>query len=317
MSAPLDPSTFPSKDQISKATADLSDFPLPLQDAKLSHPLMLPEIPEFITKFQQWTGLPYYQLVPLATVSLKLMVSLPISIWNRKLLIKQNALRSLTKAMSPVYKMKLTAHNNISNHQLTPDQIRLLSLKQQRKQQKIVFEKSGAQLWKNLLQPMTQLPIWVAFTYGIRELPAYLAQNPLQPPESTTTSAADASADMASASSNLLDDSLDTIFPLLDVYGLNLTPVLTSTILGCVSLLNVEHYSKVLSKRQWYDLGKEHNGIILRNGLIQVSRMFCLGLVFTSFQQTDLLVAYWIVSQLGQWVVNKIVDLWKFESKRV
>ena len=311
MSAPLDPSTFPSKEQISKATADLSDFPLPLQDKKLSHPLLVPEIPAFISRFQQWTGMPYYQLIPLTTISLKLLVSLPISIWNRKLLIKQNGLRSLTKAMSPVYKMKLTAHNNISNHKLTPDQIRLLSLKQQRKQQKLVFQKSGAQLSKNLLQPMTQLPIWVALTYGIRELPAYLAQNPLDPQSSTNA------ATSTTSNSNILDDSLGDIFPLLDVFGMNLTPVLTSTVLGCVSLLNVEHYSKVLFKRQWYDLGKEHNGILLRNGLIQVSRMFCLGLVFTSFQQTDLLVSYWIVSQLGQWVVNKIVDLWKFESKRV
>ncbi|OBA28271.1 hypothetical protein HANVADRAFT_47402 [Hanseniaspora valbyensis NRRL Y-1626] len=311
MSAPLDPSTFPSKEQISKATADLSDFPLPLQDKKLSHPLLVPEIPALISRFQQWTGMPYYQLIPLTTISLKLLVSLPISIWNRKLLIKQNGLRSLTKAMSPVYKMKLTAHNNISNHKLTPDQIRLLSLKQQRKQQKLVFQKSGAQLSKNLLQPMTQLPIWVALTYGIRELPAYLAQNPLDSQSSTNAATANTS------NSNILDDSLGDIFPLLDVFGMNLTPVLTSTVLGCVSLLNVEHYSKVLSKRQWYDLGKEHNGILLRNGLIQVSRMFCLGLVFTSFQQTDLLVSYWIVSQLGQWVVNKIVDLWKFESKRV
>ncbi|XBW38611.1 hypothetical protein QEN19_004200 [Hanseniaspora menglaensis] len=313
MSAPLDPSTFPTKEQISGATADLADFPLPLHDSKLTHPLLVPQIPEFITKFQQWSGLPYYQLVPLTTISIKLLVSLPISIWNRKLLIKQNGLRSLTKAMSPVYKMKLTAHNNISNHKLTPDQVRLLSMKQQRKQQKIVFKDSKAQLWKNLLQPLTQLPIWVGFTYGIRELPAYLAQNPQQSSSESTSTLSEPEVQ----TNNLVDESLGDIFPLLDVYGLNLTPVLISTVLGCISLLNVEHYSKVLSKRQWYDLGKEHNGIILRNGLIQVSRMFCLGLVFTSFQQTDLLVCFWIVSQFGQWIVNKIVDLWKFEPKRV
>ena len=164
------------KEQALKATADLAEMPLPLNDDKLTHRIIFPAVPKFINEIQEKSGLPYYAIIPITTLSIKLFVTLPISIWNRKLLVKQNELRAFTKSISPVMKMKLSAHNSASGHNLKPEQIRMLSMKEQRKMQKKVFKENGIQVWKNILQPVSQLPIWMAFTYGIRELPAYVAQ---------------------------------------------------------------------------------------------------------------------------------------------
>jgi len=110
---------------------------------------------------------------------------------------------------------------------------------------------------------------------------------------------------------------LDDLFPIFDVQGLNITPILSSSLLGSLTLLNIQHYDKINQSRQWYDIGKEHNGKLLRNGIMTVSRFISLGLVFTSFQQPDLVVLYWIVSQLGQYGVNKLVNRYPFEKKLV
>lgn len=288
------------KELAGKATADLSELPLPLNDDKLTHHIHFPSVPRFIQDLQETTGLPYYALIPITTISIKLFVTLPISIWNRKLLIKQNELRAFTKAISPVMKMKLSAHNNASGHNLKPEQVRMLSMKEQRKIQKHVFRENGIQVWKNILQPVSQLPIWMMFTYGIRELPAYVSQN--------TT---EQKSEIVKFGYSPLDD----LFPVLDMQGLNITPILSSSLLGSLTLLNIQHYDKINQSRQWYDLGKEHNGQLLRNGIMTVSRFICLGLVFTSFQQPDLVVLYWIVSQLGQYGVNKLVNRYPFEKK--
>lgn len=132
-----------------------------------------------------------------------------------------------------------------------------------------------------------------------QELPAYVSQNTEQKTE------------IVKFGYSPLDD----LFPVLDMQGLNITPILSSSLLGSLTLLNIQHYDKINQSRQWYDLGKEHNGKLLRNGIMTVSRFICLGLVFTSFQQPDLVVLYWIVSQLGQYGVNKLVNRYPFEKK--
>lgn len=309
-------------EQARKATADLSEMPLPLSDDKLTHRIIFPSVPKFICELQEKSGLPYYAMIPIATLSIKLFITLPISIWNRKLLVKQNELRPFTKAISPVMKMKLSAHNNAGKHNLTPEQIRMLSMKEQRTIQKSVFKKNKIQVWKNILQPVSQLPVWMAFTYGIRELPAYVAQY-TKPKENTCTnegvdpSIATTNTDSAGEIVKFGYSPLDDLFPILDLEGLNVTPILTSSLLGSLTLLNIQHYDKINQSRQWYDIGKEHNGTLLRNGMMTVSRFISLGLVFTSFQQPDLVVLYWIVSQLGQYGVNKLVNLYPFEKKLV
>lgn len=311
------------KEQALKATADLAEMPLPLNDDKLTHRIIFPAVPKFINEIQEKSGLPYYAIIPITTLSIKLFVTLPISIWNRKLLVKQNELRAFTKSISPVMKMKLSAHNSASGHNLKPEQIRMLSMKEQRKMQKKVFKENGIQVWKNILQPVSQLPIWMAFTYGIRELPAYVAQF-TKPKENVPADKIDPSI----ASTTNMDPSdgevvkfgyspLDDLFPIFDVQGLNITPILSSSLLGSLTLLNIQHYDKINQSRQWYDIGKEHNGKLLRNGIMTVSRFISLGLVFTSFQQPDLVVLYWIVSQLGQYGVNKLVNRYPFEKKLV
>ncbi|SGZ41417.1 uncharacterized protein HGUI_03618 [Hanseniaspora guilliermondii] len=291
------------KELAGKATTDLSELPLPLNDDKLTHQILFPSIPKFIHDLQETTGLPYYALIPMTTLSIKLFITLPISLWNRKLLVKQNELRAFTKAISPVMKMKLSAHNNASKHNLKPEQVRMLSMKEQRKIQREVFRENGIQLWKNIIQPISQLPIWMMFTYGIRELPAYVSQQ-------TATNNTD---EIIKFGYSPLDD----LFPVMDMQGLNITPILSSSLLGSLTLLNIQHYDKINQSRQWYDLGKEHNGKLLRNGIMTVSRFISLGLVFTSFQQPDLVVLYWIVSQLGQYGVNKVVNKYPFERKLI
>ncbi len=69
---------------------------LPLNDDKLTHRIIFPAVPKFINEIQEKSGLPYYAIIPITTLSIKLFVTLPISIWNRKLLVKQNELRAFT-----------------------------------------------------------------------------------------------------------------------------------------------------------------------------------------------------------------------------
>ena len=111
------------------------------------------------------SGLPWVVLIPLGTIALRTVTTLPLSIWQRKRIVKQQELRKLVQAIPPVTKLRLaaataskietgpitssgsaisetpTTEPSGKNRTLTPEQITLLAVKETRKRQKRLFSK--------------------------------------------------------------------------------------------------------------------------------------------------------------------------------
>ena len=139
------------------------------------------------------SGLPWLVIVPTATFALRTAFTLPLSIWQRKRIVKQQELRKVVQSVPPVVKLRLASMSSQasneglsssgsglntkeesvetiqrSKRQLTPEQITMLSLKEMRKRQKSLFAKYRVQMWKNSILPLVQVPLWVTVSMGLR-----------------------------------------------------------------------------------------------------------------------------------------------------
>jgi len=138
-------------------------------------------------------------------------------------------------------------------------------------------------MWKNLVLPLVQLPLWVTLSYGLRNNPLVLDH-----------------------------DAVLTSFN----NGLPLSPIVFSSVLGMLSLSNCEMYAKVLKQRNHFEISERSTN--LRNSFTNLTRFFAMALTFTSFQQPELLVLYWISSQAYSFVMNLALNKWwPFEYKLI
>lgn len=118
-----------------------------------------------------YTGLPWYIMIPLATVTLRATVTLPISILNRKRAQKQASLQPLLQAMTPVLKAKLAASSAAQSGKLTIEQINVIAMKERRKRRVALFKKFKCQSWKSIIiLPMIQIPLWATMSLVIRSM---------------------------------------------------------------------------------------------------------------------------------------------------
>mgnify|MGYP003362449683 CR=1 FL=1 len=153
----------------------------------------------YIEAIHAMTGIPWWGFIPLLTVALRSVITLPLAIIQRKGFQKQNSLRPIANAMSPVLKIKLAAkgqesqlarkHNinksplKSETEGLTGDKIMILASKEKFKRQRKIFKDNGCQSWKFMLLPAVQIPLWVSVSYMLRTLTGWstLGTRPIDP----------------------------------------------------------------------------------------------------------------------------------------
>lgn len=267
------------------------------------------------------TSLPWVVLIPLGTILLRTVTTLPLSIWQRKRIVKQQELRKLVQAVPPVTKLRLAAStasrsdNTITSsgsatsdlsdgassgrsRTLTPEQITLLAVKETRKRQKRLFTKYGVQMWKNAVLPLVQIPIWVTLSMGIR----------------TLTEKRLIETTHVELLNSVIPQTLDLSLPLDSL------PMLVPLVLGSLALTNVEYNGKMLSSTRASNAGivlatDEHSRAAQSMAsILSMSRFGCIFMMGVSSQASLLLSLYWISSQLYSFIQNLILNwLWPYE----
>lgn len=276
------------------------------------------------------TGLPWLVIVPLCTISLRTIITLPLSIWQRKRIVKQQELRKIIQSVSPVTKLRLAAANqsiteslnpngstlhsnegiqkSLQRPKLTPEQITLLSVKETRKRQKLLFQKYNVPMWKNIILPIVQVPLWVVLSMGLRKL--------------TETKLVDTNI----IHSNLPSDSIYQSF-LATVGSMDLglpldsMPMLIPIILGIFSMINIEHNGTMMKSNVISASGIETASNSMSRGsrsissIVNISRLSCVFMIGVSSQAPILLSLYWTSSQLYSLIQNRILDwLWPYQK---
>lgn len=282
---------------------------------------MFQGVAETFVTMHETCGLPWIVLIPFTTIALRTVVTLPLSIWQRKRIVKQQELRKLVEAIPPVTKLRLAAVSaakpgadirtssgsttndiettavNRKQGSLTPDQITLLAIKETRKRQKKLFAKYNVQMWKNAILPLVQLPLWVTISMGIR----------------TLTESRVLESNNYYWLSDVISPSLDLSLPLDSL------PMLIPMVLGTLSLFNVEYNGNMLTSTTASEAGiktaSNENSRMSRsmNSVLNISRLSCVFMMGISSQAPLLLSLYWISSQFFSLVQNTILNwLWPY-----
>ncbi|CAI4062307.1 hypothetical protein SKDZ_07G3110 [Saccharomyces kudriavzevii ZP591] len=265
----------------------------------------------FLT-LHETSQIPWIVLVPLSTITLRTLVTLPLSIWQRKRILKQQDLRKLVRPITPIAKLRLAAKSNKESKStaeidakgsaiplslrnpgvLTPEQITFLAVKETRKRQKKLFKKYNVSLWKNALLPMVQIPLWVTISMGIRTLTEAQLIESFYP----------------SWISTLEFGSFDLSSPLTAI------PLLAPILVGTLAVLNVEYNGRLISSSSMSLQGIEtvsSNSTRVQEAMasiLNVSRLGCVVMLAMASQAPFLLSLYWISSQLYSLAQNIILN---------
>ncbi|CCK70161.1 membrane insertase COX18 KNAG_0D04150 [Huiozyma naganishii CBS 8797] len=279
-------------------------------------------VADLFTTVHEVSGIPWVVLVPLTTLTLRSVFTLPLSVVQRKRIIKQQELRKVVQSATPIVKLRLahavqTANNGevpgtksstgeeaaaamVENSKLsniTPEQITLLAVRETRKRQKKLFKRYGIQMWKNAILPFVQIPLWVSVSLGIRNLTELQVER---------------------ATKQWFDQfswhDIDLTGPLLDY------PVAIPMILGSLALLNIEYNGKMISRKSTDSVGiKAFDDHYSRTNqifksILNVSRIGCIFMMGVSSQAPVLLSLYWISSQAFSLLQNMVLDsFWPYK----
>ncbi|CEP60458.1 membrane insertase COX18 LALA0_S01e11342g [Lachancea lanzarotensis] len=279
------------------------------------------EVAESFVLLHELSGLPWIFLVPATTFSLRTIFTLPFSIWQRRRIVKQQELRKVTQATTPVVKLRLAAATQRQQMEsqsssavlqkkppLTPEQITLLALKETRTRQKKLFEDNKVQLWKNFILPLVQVPLWVSVSMGLRNLTDHrlIDTNLSSVPPSLHGS------NMHEIISQI--GSLDLSVPLDNL------PMLAPLCLGLLALMNVENNGRMMTTTTAGAMGIKvalsPNSKLSQStqSVLNISRLSCIFFMGVSTQAPFLLSIYWISSQLYSLVQNAFLDmLWPYQ----
>ena len=292
-------------------------------------------VADALTNIHTTYGISWVVLVPTVTIALRTIFTLPLSIYQRKRVVKQQELRKVVQGMTPVLKARLAAakaseirrSKEIEKRRaieiesrsedvklngkvtavpttkeqvfkdLKPEQIVLLSAKETRKRQKKLFKKNGVPMWKNVLLPVVQIPLWCTVSMGIRNLTDWK-----------------------------VDRATKEWFEDFRFHGIDLTAPLESyaitipIILGVFSLLNVEYNGRMMVRKSTDLVGvktyqDEYSGLAAGiRSILTVSRFGCIFMMGVASQSPVLLSLYWISSQLYSLIQNIILDwLWPYQ----
>ncbi|CCH62923.1 hypothetical protein TBLA_0I02670 [Henningerozyma blattae CBS 6284] len=262
----------------------------------------------------QATALPWLLLIPGVTIVLRSIVTLPLSVWQRKRIVQQHELRRIVKGITPISKLRLASVASTQANQppeissavpnLLPEQITLLALKETRKKQKKLFKEYHVETWKNFVLPLVQIPLWVSVSMGIRSL-----VNSGQPITDIYQN------DILQSITAITNSTLDLGIPLVGV------PMVIPLFLGVLSILNVEYNGRLMIARR-KTVGdipvatrpEQSRLFIAMSSILNVSKLGCIFMMGVSSQAPLILSLYWITSQLFSLIQNIILEkLWKYE----
>lgn len=252
--------------------------------------------------FHDYSSIPYYALIPLATFSLRTVWTLPLSILQRRRLIKQAEFRPIVSALNPILKYRLGSkvmHAQAklkSKDTIFPDatanmkyeQIILLVAKEVRKRQKKLFRDNNIQLWKNFILPAFQIPLWIIMSVTMRNLSGW----------STFDSLSNKPLDLS-----LYTEGLLWFQDLTLADNLHALPLL----IGITAIANVEWTFKTLELAR--PSRKNNLRISFVDAVSNISRMSVVFLMAISLHAPAALSLYWLSSQLYSLIQNVILDL--------
>ncbi|KAG0683077.1 Cytochrome c oxidase assembly protein cox18, mitochondrial [Pichia californica] len=265
---------------------------------------------EILIQLHADSMLPWWIFIPLTTFTMRTCFTLPIAIYQRHGLRKQNELRPIIQATTPVLRAKLASIaqteqlknsknknknknslNNILNNEkatLTADKIMILSTKEKYKRQKLLFKKYNCQTWKLMLLPAIQIPLWISFSYMFRIITGWT--------DLTKNSAIDMSL-------------TNETFLHLNNLSISDPYFILPITLGIVSLCNAEWNFKTADLMQLTTRGKKNT---LRptafDVIITLSRSSLIFLTAISTQAPAALVIYWISSNSYSLIQNILMD---------
>lgn len=257
---------------------------------------------EMLIQIHADTGLPWYIFIPLSTFTMRTLCTLPIALYQRRGLRKQNELRPIIQATTPVLRAKLALiaqqeqlkikSSLIPNERakLTADKIMILSVKEKIKRQRKLFKQYGCQTWKLMLLPAVQIPLWVSFSYMFRNITGW-------------------SNGFGTDKSNI-DMSLTTEhFLHLTDLSVNDTYFILPISLGIIALCNAEWNFKTADLMKLTTRGKKNS---LRSTpfdvIITLSRSSLIFLIALATQAPAALVIYWISSNSYSLFQNILMD---------
>lgn len=276
--------------------------------------------PHIITTFTEsyqtihsYSHLPWWALIPTSTFILRTIYTLPLSILQRKRLQKQKEFKAIISGTNPILKLNLgkevmkakaelariTSDPNIlENAKATALQnpkatmgyeaILTLSAKETRKVQKALFKKHGIQLWKNLILPSCQIPLWIVMSLTMRDLSGWLSWDKL----SNTP-----------LDSSLYNEGILWFSDLTTFDQMHIIPI----VYGIIYLCNIEWTAKSLELLQLVQRNTLRPTII--DSLTNLSRMSVVFMMAISFHAPTALTLYWISSQLYSLIQNVLLDL--------
>lgn len=242
------------------------------------------------------TGLPWYALIPLATIAMRAVVTLPVAVANRVRTRKQMELAPVLAAAGPVLRARLAASEAAREGRLTTEQVTVLAQKEARRRRVDLFRRHKCQVWKSVvLLPLVQMPVWVGTSLVVRAMCGWAAGGVtaigVEPGFSAPAEAAFAwYPDLVTA----------------DPYGV--LPLL----IGAVSLANVEWNTNTLlnrsgsaSRRQ--PLQQQSGGPVQRV-VANLSRVGVLFFMTAAFQAPAALCLYWASSASFSFLQNMAFD---------
>lgn len=259
--------------------------------------------------FHTASGLPWWAVIPLTTIAFRSLWTLPLAILQRKRTQKQAELRPIVNAMGPVLRLKLAARaqaaqladrqlnsqggtqallNNASPSKassLSYEQIMLLSVKERRERQKKLFKEHNCQMYKNLILPAFQIPLWVAMSFTFRNLSGWtdITSKPLDP--------------------SLIHEGALWFSDLTLMDPIGIMPIA----LGTLALTNVEWNYKTM-EIQNFSSAKRSLRPTAFDSLMNISRIGIVFLMVVCTQAPAALGLFWISSNAFSTVQNMVLD---------
>lgn len=233
------------------------------------------------------TLLPWYVLIPVITFSFRSVFTLPLAVLNRKRLVKQQELRPIVDSMYPVLKFNLMKRAQ-ENKNLTYAQIVLLSIKEKRNRQKKLYQKHKCQVFKTLLLPFIQIPLWVMLSLTMRDLSGSNTGQVLDP--------------------SLLSEGILWISDLTVCDPVGVLPIC----LGILSMTNIELISKFNPKNNINVIrtgNSDNKKVTIYDSILNISRLSVVFMMGISSQSPAILAFYWVCSNLFSLLQNLILNM--------
>lgn len=251
-----------------------------------------------------YSGLPWWALIPLTTFGLRSAWTLPLAIMQRLRIQKQTALRPIIAATGPVLRLNLakkalraakSQDTSVASlvsplRNIKYEEIMVLSTKETRKRQKKLFKDHNVQLYKNILLPAAQIPLWVCMSLTFRNLSGWatwdtLVNKPLDP--------------------SLHHEGLLWFSDLTSLDPLHIFPMA----IGIVALVNVEWTFRTFALMRTSSSRRKLFRPTLTDSMANVSRMAVVFLMAISLHAPTALTLYWLSSQVFSLVQNVFLDL--------